>query len=294
VVTSRRRPWAHRSVAAALGALVFAAMGCGNLLGFEDPVLVHCVLASDCGGSNALVCRSGICTPECRTDKDCQDSPERPVCVGGSCAKGQESTPTVGDSSVETEAAAPVAEGGSCDASCPAYSACRDDACLSVTRVGWSSPTGNMEVAEHRYIQAFQIQVDLCGFATGVGLDVAISNHERFRLALYSDNGGNPDALIAETGVTTFIQGVNEEPLGSLESIGCSEEGGNYYWVAGIWSEDSVEVVCESTPVARGISVPEPDDGASIFSNGFPASFPAGGQQSTSSQPHVYIIMAHS
>jgi hypothetical protein len=299
----RRRSWARHGIAVALGAMLLTAAGCGDLLGFQDTVLVHCVLASDCGESNSLVCRNGFCTPECKVNKDCEDTPERPVCIEGRCVTAEAPGPTVGDSGVEAAdapsdasdgaSARNASEGGTCDPACSTFSVCRDQECVGVTDLGWSSPTGQMEVVEHGYLQAIQIYVDLCGLATGIGLDLAISAHETFRMALYSDNGGNPDALLAQTQPATFVQGVNEVAVTPQASIGCNE-GGAYYWIVGTWSQDSVEFVTESTPVTKWIAVYEVDDAASIFANGFPAVFPAGGQELMFSQPHVYIIMAHS
>ena len=50
----------------------------------------------------------------------------------------------------------------------------------------------------------------------------------------------------------------------------------------------------ESTPVTtKWIAVYEVDDAAAIFANGFPAQFPAGGEELMLLQPHVYIIDAH-
>ena len=180
VVMGRRRSWARHAVAAVLGAVLVTAAGCGDLLGFQDSVRVQCVLPSDCGVSSGLVCKDGFCTPECKGNYDCQrDSPDRPVCVGGSCVA---SAPTVGDSSLETadapseasdgasegssgpdaspdsETAIDAAEGGTCDPACSTFSVCRDQVCLGVTDEGWASPTGQMmEAVEQGYLQAIQI-----------------------------------------------------------------------------------------------------------------------------------------
>jgi hypothetical protein len=175
--------------------MLLTAAGCGDLLGFQDSVRVQCVLPSDCGPSSGLTCKSGFCTPECKYNDDCEkDSPDRPTCVLGSCV----APTTVGDSSVETadapsdapdgaseassgpdvspdsEAAIEVAEGGTCDPACSTFSVCRDQVCLGVSDEGWPSPTGQMEIVDHGYLQAIQVYVPICGVATGIGLDLAM------------------------------------------------------------------------------------------------------------------------
>ncbi len=313
------------SAVASVGAL-FAVTSCRDFLGFQDAVVVQCILDSDCPGT--LVCNgTGVCTKQCATDKDCQLDgryPQGSICTGGICslpqavppvgvadanAEASEAGSSVGvvavgadasdalpdqpfDQDAQSESASDASEGGACVPACSQFSLCQAAACLSVTDVGWASPTGGMQIANNGVLSAIQVPVDVCGFVTGLGFYLAVASDETYRFGLYTDNGGYPDQLITQTQSTPIQQGNNEAPVSPVVQIGC-DQAITYYWIVGTWNQTAVEFVTENTPVTKWISVPVNDDSSSVLTNGMPSLFPSGGFQLMHSQPHVYLAVAH-
>jgi hypothetical protein len=296
------------SAVAFVGALCAVVTSCRDFLGFQDAVVVQCLLDSDCPGT--LVCNgTGVCTQQCATDKDCELGgryPQGSTCTGGVCSLPEAAAPmgVVDASDVsdaldepssegsQSETASNASEGGQCIPSCSEFSLCEAATCLSETDVGWSNPTGGQGIAEDGFLNAIQVPVDLCGFVTGIGFDLAVASDETYRFGLYTDNGGNPEKLVAQTASTPVRQGVNEAPVTQVVSLAC-ELDVTYYWIVGTWNQNSVEFVTESTPVTKWVRVYVPNDSNDILAGGMPSSFPAGGTQLMVSQPHVYIKVAH-
>lgn len=310
-MVSCRRTVARLSAVGLVGGLL-AVAGCGDLLGFQDAVYVHCVLPSDCG-DQGLTCVNGVCTPQCRTTYDCVNGagPPTSICVDTKCVipPPEASTMVPADAAVATpEAAADAppgadapadapaesmseAEPGPCDPHCSEYSQCQS--CLVVNNVGFSSTTGSSGtgLAEHGYLLATQLEVNLCGFAIAIGFDLVIADSEQDRFALYTDNGGNPDQLVAQTATGTMVEGANSALLGPASFVGCNEDN-QYYWLVGTWNQDSVEFATQPNLV-NWIRVYQNDDSAGVLANGFPTTFPAGGSEFTEDQPNVFVSVAH-
>ena len=80
-----------RAASVLFGAIVLAALGCGDILGFQDSVVVRCILPSDCGDKR-LNCIDGVCTPTCVGDLDCIDMryPPGTICDNGACVTPDE------------------------------------------------------------------------------------------------------------------------------------------------------------------------------------------------------------
>jgi hypothetical protein len=295
------------TMACFIGALV-AMIGCGNLLGFQDTVYVSCYLNSQC--PDPFVCTDGRCSPQCYADRDCQlDSRylHGSVCSDGVCALPEAAAASSADGSTDSSADAiqvpatdvshvdaetEAAQSGECIPACKEFSACQAGACLSVINVGIDSPTGDVQLAENGFLQAMQAYVDVCGLATGIGFELAVADQETYRFGLYTDSGGNPDRLVAQTESHTVQIGTNKASLTPVATVGCGQ-GGAYYWIVGTWNQNAVAFVAETTPAPKWIRVFVPNDSQDLLMNGLPEFFPGGGTVIMSKQLHVFITVAH-
>jgi hypothetical protein len=302
-----------RGGAALFVAIVLGAVGCENILGFQDPVGVQCILASDCGSGPQHQCIEGVCTVECRGDNDCATyGSGHDVCQANVCgppatldaAGGALPEASADAASMVPEAAATadvavtpdVAEAGSCVPACPEFGYCDGGStCLDFDRYGFPSPTGPAEqLGENGYLHAIQIDEGVCGYLTGMGFVVGmIPIHQNYRFGLYHDDGGgHPGTLIAQTGPGTVHLGPNEAPVTSAIPIGCGDTA-EYYWIAGTWDQDIVEFVSEATPVSNWVIFPA-DAGVNYISDGLPTTFPTEDiSEPMYRQPHVYIMVAN-
>jgi hypothetical protein len=292
MVTRHARHGAVRGAALLLaaGTLIATAgttaTGCANVFGFDHSIL-RCLRQSDCALGQA--CFEGVCLPECNDARDCRDGY---VCtVAHTCVAPADAS--VNDAPADSAPAPEASEGDdgpACDPPCSPFSMCKNSVCLDFQRYGYTGRGPSSQYADRGIIIGIQVPLSVCGYVTGIGfVNVGDPHGVHFRFGVYTDNGGLPDVLIAETPVTALQSGLNEVLVSTPAPLVCSG-GVSYYWLLGLWDTDPIDFAAESTPVDNWIYAPALV--GDVFQQGLPGRFPVPGFSiaPAPNQPHLYVI----
>jgi hypothetical protein len=260
-----------RSVAFAAGCFAFAFVGCTQILGFESPVVVHCILSSECPDKRYPICRTNVCTPQCVADVDCEEFPGKPTCLDMVCV----TTPVVSgaDSAAEAESPSGSMDGastkvamdsppadaneastdvgdagqGACGCSCPlgdcseAGPGCFESWYTPIGKVQdpgptqqyWGVPAG--ELAGQRIHVSDPGCLVRMGLFVSSGQDRAQSSPTEYEIGLYDEGvqGGYPNKVIWRSGATAVKSQVEQNEVAVTPPIPLQPGD---YWIVGSWT----------------------------------------------------------
>lgn len=217
-----RRRRAAGVLVSGLWCTLLAVVGCADILGYEYPGN-NCRINSDCPPNN--VCLSGECGVQCvDVMVDCHANQ---ACLNGLCVDiAVPSTDsglapdTAGDEtgSDSTSIALDGGDSGACASGCGA-GVCWDGGCLQraiYSSFGPGDPGPSVHTAGVQPNTLYGVQVTLpkAGLLTGLGTYLAPRTQGvTYEFALYTDLGGHPDALEAQTAPFDATAGRNEEAI---------------------------------------------------------------------------------
>jgi hypothetical protein len=139
----------------------------------------------------------------------------------------------------------------SCTNACGSGATCESSTCTF--RYGYPSITteGTASSFGRDYLLGEQIYIGTSIIVTKLAVN-ALASGPYVVMALYSDYGGAPSALLASTPSTTMVAGSNEIPVLVPASIPAG-----YYWIMAVYSADA-DVACDTATDStyRYISLP--------------------------------------
>jgi hypothetical protein len=142
---------------------------------------------------------------------------------------------------------------------------------------GYDTPFTDGQTGLGDLMVAQQLTIPVDGFVTHLGL-IGVADGTSAKLALYSDSGGAPDALLASTPATLVVEGAMELPVPATGVVAGT------YWLAVIYSGGTIIPVDFNSTVLQKYK-------AQSFASPFPDPYD-GPPSSASSNPYnLYVRM---
>jgi hypothetical protein len=212
---------------------------------------------------------------------------------GGDGASDAAGVDESGGEAGDGEGSVDAAQEAGCTPSCSQFSACEQSMCLDFERYGYVNAGPDTQFVAGGELAGIQIPLTVCGLITGIGfVNTLTPINEPFRFGIYTDSGGQPDRLLAQTALTTLQNGTNEVPVEQPALLACSDAT-TYYWLIGVWRLGvAIDFEAEHNPGEPWIHAEVAAD--AYLNSGLPGPFPAPGApfDTPLKQPHIYAIVA--
>jgi hypothetical protein len=118
-----------------------------------------------------------------------------------------------------------------------------------------------------------QIEISICGYLTGIGMVLHAATDSTFRFALYTDYGGNPTTLLAQTDKVAVSGTTEDAMVGRVVAVGCGDQSVPY-WVC--WTSSAQGIQLDAIPASssRWTRITAPTQIATWINSGFPETWP--------------------